>query len=295
MIRRSTRAAIFATVVRTTAGSGPTFASPTGSEQSVVRRPGYTLIEMLIVCAVLAAIAGMSWPAMRGVLSKGRLRKGADDIETTIRKTRIRAIRDGQTFVFRYEPGGRRYRVESWETMSRSEDRDFAEQEPLATDAPGGQFPVARGPVTEELPAGVRFLPGGSPSNSFSSEGLASDGFARDDTEVFPERAPTELLSAELSQEPSDFLTESLLAESNWSEPIIFRANGRSENTVIRLIDDRRFVVDVKLRGLTGTVTSTLPVRLRAEQDPLAGASDDRFGSSEIGAAEEMADQEGRP
>ncbi len=253
-------------------------------------RRGYTLIEMLIVCAVLAAIAGMSWPAMRGVLSKGRLRKGADDIETTIRMTRTRAIRDGETFVLRYEPGGRRYRVESWETMARSGDRDFAGQELLATDEGRDGFPVEFEPVTEELPVGVRFLPNGFASDGFSSDGFASDGFGMDGMdgmdgmELSPEPA-----SGELLQEPSGFL-----AESNWSEPIIFQANGRSENAAIRLIDDRRFVVDVTLRGLTGVVTSTLPTRLRAE-DQLTGASDDLLGSSKVGAPEDMAAHGRRP
>jgi len=224
---------------------------------------------------VLAAIAGMSWPAMRGVLSKGRLRKGADDIETTIRQARVRAIRDGKTFVLRYEPDGRRYRVESWDAMARSGDRDWAGQEPLPTDDQRDGFPVEFEPVTEELPVGVRFL----------SNGFASDGLAFDDGEL-----SSELASGALMQEPSDFL-----AESNWSEPIIFQANGRSENAAIRLMDDRRFVVDVSLRGLTGVVTSTLPTRLRTEQDQRLDASDDLSGSSGMGGSEDRAAHEGRP
>lgn len=274
----------------TTAGSGPPSASPAGQPQSVARCRGYTLIEMLIVCAVLAAIAGMSWPAMRGVLSKGRLRKGADDIETTIRKARTRAIRDGETVVFRYEPGGRRYRVESWEAMARWGDRGLAGQKLLATDGPRDGFPVEHEPGTEELPAGVRFLSNGFASDGFSSGGFASEGdasggLAFDGMQLSPEPAP-----GERSQEPSD-----LLAESNWSEPIIFQANGRSENAAIRLIDDRRFVVDVSLRGLTGVVTSTLPTRFRAEQGQRVGESDDPFGSSGIGGSEDMAAQGGPP
>ena len=82
------------------------------------RRPcGYTLVEMLIVCAVLAALAGLSWPALRGTLAKARLQQAADDLQTTLRKTRTRAISGGEPIALQYEPGGRRYRVGEWDVL----------------------------------------------------------------------------------------------------------------------------------------------------------------------------------
>jgi len=52
--------------------------------------------------------------------------------------------------------------------------------------------------------------------------------------------------------------------EEGWSEPIVFYPNGRTEDAHIRIKGERKTLVEVTLRGLTGVATAS---RLRHEED----------------------------
>jgi len=210
--------------------------------QAVNRRRGYTLVEMLIVCAVLAALAGMSWPAMRGMLSKARLQEAADELRTTLRKARIEAVRSGTVTVVQYEPGGRRYRVGDWEAILLAMENggfegavEFTAVEESA-EADDSELSAPR-LVEHKLPVGVRFDP--------EEDGGLDLGL---ETETAVETESLDLTGTGVAP--------------TWGELIVFRSNGRSDDAEIRLIDERRFLIDVELRGLTGTVAATAPRRL---------------------------------
>ena len=64
-------------------------------------RSGYTLIELLIALGILVAMAGLSLPAVRRSLDKGRLRSGAREVQAALAKTRSLAIRAGERHAFR--------------------------------------------------------------------------------------------------------------------------------------------------------------------------------------------------
>ncbi|MGD9855633.1 MAG: Tfp pilus assembly protein FimT/FimU [Planctomycetaceae bacterium] len=222
------------------------------------RRCGYTLIEMLIVCAVLAALAGMSWPAMRSVLGKGRLQQGADELQTTLRKARLQAIRTGIPIVFQFEPGGRKYRVVAWNAWNREESHDQRPVDAVLGGGPIEQSAPTISRIAKELPEGVRF-------ESADSETSVLD-------------VAEEVLNVEAPVDSPDLLTE-----PDWAVPIPFQANGRSENTTIRLIDDRRFIIDVALRGLTGIVTASAASRLRDDREQLTLSAEEGILGDSVG------------
>ncbi|MFN5904418.1 MAG: Tfp pilus assembly protein FimT/FimU, partial [Planctomyces sp.] len=58
-------------------------------------RRGYSLVELLIVLAVLSALAALVQPAMRGVLDKSRLTGAAKQVQAALAKSRALAIREG--------------------------------------------------------------------------------------------------------------------------------------------------------------------------------------------------------
>ncbi|MCA9109451.1 MAG: prepilin-type N-terminal cleavage/methylation domain-containing protein [Planctomycetaceae bacterium] len=215
--------------------------------RSGLRCDGFTLVELLIVCGLLAAIAAMSWPAVRGSLAKSRLKKAASDLRTTIGRTRNDAIRKGQSFSLRYELNGSRYRIER-----------FSGQTPDVSDGTG-DLPVSLNdgstvglepssneegdfePIEKELPEGVRFTSVDVESTDASIES-------------FP--------SAEALAPAEEILGPEVAESTEWSEPIVFHANGRTDNAQLRVINQRDFFIDLSLRGLTGIVTSTPPARI---------------------------------
>ncbi len=83
------------------------------SSDRLRERCGYTLLELLIALGILAAIAGLTLPALRGPLDKSRLRYSAREVQSALAKTRALAIRAGEAHSFRYEIGGRNFRIET--------------------------------------------------------------------------------------------------------------------------------------------------------------------------------------
>ncbi len=115
-------------------------------------RSGYTLMEMLLVVAVLVAVAALAWPSLRGPLANQKLRKSGDLVRAELARARNRAMRTGRIQAFRYQPGTGHYTVEPWFA-----DDDFLESNVRTV----GQAPVDEGIVAQavqvELPEGVIF------------------------------------------------------------------------------------------------------------------------------------------
>jgi general secretion pathway protein H len=82
------------------------FSRPGGS---AVQRSGFTLIEVLVVIALIALIGSMTAVAMSGGLQGIRLRAASKEIATQLRFTRAQAIASGQPQRFVINPSGHLY------------------------------------------------------------------------------------------------------------------------------------------------------------------------------------------
>lgn len=72
-------------------------------------RSGFTLLEMLLVLAVLAAAVAVSWPNMLGLIQHHTLASNVEEVRACLDRARVAAIEEGRTMQVRFEIAGRRY------------------------------------------------------------------------------------------------------------------------------------------------------------------------------------------
>jgi prepilin-type N-terminal cleavage/methylation domain-containing protein len=153
------------------------------------RRPAFTLLETVLVLALLAIVAALAYPSIDGMYGHHRLTAALDEVRATWAAGRAHAIEEGQPYRFSVVPGKGNFR--------------------LAPDAPeywegGNPPPSGNGPqpavMASALPRGVTFANGNggggggnnpdtvlasvSPGQYQTLAVFLPDGTARDDVEI---------------------------------------------------------------------------------------------------------------
>jgi hypothetical protein len=199
---------------------------------------------MLILVALVALVASLSWPSLRRLSQKRELLESARQIRVELLRTRLDAIQSGAPRQFRYQLGTGLFESTTFQpTAFAAGEEDWAGTAELPAESV--QEPAAVGSVPEELdpgdglPLGVVFV---DPAASESESALDA----------------AELAETELSD----------VAEASWSAPVIFYPNGRALNARLRLTNGV-YVVDVTLRGLTGTARIGQVRRVIDQDQPL--------------------------
>ena len=224
-------------------------------QRRLVDRHGFTIMELLLVMSLLIMVGAISAPNFIGWAENQRLRKSGDIIRTAWSRARIKAMKSGQTIVFRYEIGGSRYRMEAWQTPGEMADFGMA---PGAGDDTPLLLPNAEGD-DPELAA----------ENGTGSQGLPPQdgGLGLQAAEQVLPRGIT-FVGSEIEMDARDlFAGEQAMADgqamaadmsTSWSSPILFYPDGSASQTKLQLTDSKatRFVI-VSLRGMTGLSQST--------------------------------------
>lgn len=182
-------------------------------------RSAFTLVEMLLVLAVLVAFTTIAWPSFQRLYATQFLLEGAEQVRLQFAATRTRAIESGIVYQFRWEPDGRRYLSLPYEAEL---DLPTEGEGEIQDDLSGN---VARRYVGE-LPEKLTFVGG----KDAGGQSLPSDLFAS-----FPDADE--------------------LAAVAWSEPVLFQPDGTAVDGELIVGDLTGRNVALVLRGATGAVT----------------------------------------
>lgn len=179
------------------------------------RRTGFTLFELMIVLAVLAIIAGMSWPRMMRYIEENQLKDNTETVRRELAATRMLAIDSGLTYQFRYEPGKRAFIILPYDRPESPSDDKTAEDRPKVKTVSG------------ELAEDCSFAPATDVTGG--------------------ERLDEQWLS--LLPNGAQY------SDTVWSAPILFRPNGEGQTRQLTVRDVTGRSIALRVRGLTGSVT----------------------------------------
>ncbi len=207
-------------------------------------RRGFSLIELLIVLAILTIAAAFVLPSMTGPLDRSRLRSGAVDMQNAWGKARTFAIREGMEMAFLCEIGGRRWKIEGVQPTRLS-------------DVTVNEFQLD-GPVE-----GVSVA-----EDSIMRRGQLADGLIFEDLQFRHPSVQVET-GQSLDADVTEFSLQPEQSTRRWSEPLSFQPDGRSQDVLLRIRGADDFVVHVRMRGLTAGVSFTTPFRRKPDMPSL--------------------------
>lgn len=235
------------------------------------RRSGYTLLELMLVLAVLTVIVAMAWPSLSKPLHRSAVEQAAGQLVKDLGQARLAAIESGQIIRFRYEPGGGRYVLDMASAAVKDGDSSGEEvSDAFASDELDG--PGSDSSQTDkELSSVETFSAETSRSNggrqrearpAWSLRGeLPTDVVFRDPAEVSDEKLPpgsamSDMLADEATErEEVKPLIDQGGEESDLSPPVFLYPNGRAENAELVLVGPEEYRIVVRLRGLTGAAS----------------------------------------
>ncbi len=181
-------------------------------------RVGFTLLELLLVLAVLVTVASLSWPRMMRYMTENALKQNVETVRRELAATRILAIKSGLTYQFRFEPTAQGFVI-----------LPFDRPDMVATDEKSTS-PAQVKSIVGHLSSDSQFEP------ATDKAGQSTGGQRLD-----------EMWLALLKN-------GALYTETIWSQPILFRPNGEAQDARLVIRDKNGNTIELTVRGLTGGV-----------------------------------------
>ena len=186
----------------------------------------------------------VAWPLLRRPLLQSVSQEAAQQVIVALGQARATAIALGIPVQIRYEPGGQLYQLRAVAGPGATTESDAAAPDvPTMTTATAIPPP---GYQDYELPVDVSFA---APVRRLGAARLAVI-----DTLEHPAAQDTD-------HRPSPPAHPITGREIPWSAPIHFFPDGRAEQATLSIEGPDAVVIDITLRGLTGTATAGTPQR----------------------------------
>lgn len=194
-------------------------------------RPAFTLLELLLVLALLVVMAGLTMPIFEGSFASLRLRRATDQVLAVWVRVRTASIESGRPHQFRFRADSGDYLVEPW-----PQDEEFSVT--LATDSNSTQ----KGLQETRREDGALLIRDRLPEGIVLKKGMRT-------------------IRGSVQGKPSTREVKSLTAGDSaagpygvgWSAPILFYPDGTALDVSLLLSNGQRQYQRATLRGLTGT------------------------------------------
>jgi len=76
-----------------------------------MKRPGYTLLELMLVMAIIVFLATLAYPSMAGLSGPVKLNGAADAVRSAWAQARAKAVEEGRPYRFAVVPGKGNFRI----------------------------------------------------------------------------------------------------------------------------------------------------------------------------------------
>ncbi len=132
-----------------------------------MRRPAFTLLELLLVLGIIVMISGMGIVGFQRQRARSEFKNGVVELQVDLSLARLLAMHTGNAYVFRYAPGSGVYEIAPLKTLQETIYRMNGDlRDENEADALGGSL------VDEALNSTASF----ASSGLFSSSSVASSG-----------------------------------------------------------------------------------------------------------------------
>ncbi|MGL6193284.1 MAG: hypothetical protein ACRC2T_00510 [Thermoguttaceae bacterium] len=261
------------------------------------KNSAFTIIELLLVLALIIIIGAISFPWLRTSQIKGQLRSTAQQLQSELYNTRLAAMKSGQAYVFRFQGGTGVYEIlpkNVWDERTknfRANIQNLGSQ----IEQPGMENVRAVGSADQTFGESLYGIQQNTQNNLpqiYSSSSVSASSATG--TESFLKELPYKIIFEpvilkpqksrqtstpgletvrSVGSEPSEMLppsaSEQFSSSGNsgsstqlvWSDPIIFYPNGRTSSATFGVCttNGMDYRCGINLRGLTGTARIQKP------------------------------------
>ncbi|XZE55557.1 pilus assembly FimT family protein [Planctomycetaceae bacterium SH139] len=89
--------------------------------KSLPRRPAFSLLEMMIVLAILAGMMALAWPSLRRPMEESAVQQAAAELREQIAECRYQAAVHGQLVLIRFEAETSSFEWGPWQALMANE------------------------------------------------------------------------------------------------------------------------------------------------------------------------------